>query len=188
MPSIGRGIGVGFAAAREADAGMPRTRRAPATESPIMKSGSIFTAALAVLTGLLACQAAPAAALSPRPPMDKQALLKKWTAVPDLLFLAREQAKDGDAYALLKTMEAEYRRDKKVFQITTLFRSKEGCKSGEHEFTRATIAIVNPKGERFETTGLLRHEIEVHHADFPPALADFLKPMPDSASATPLKD
>ena len=150
-----------------------------------MNPRPILMAALVFLGSLIALPSAQAFARSPKVPMDKQLLLKKWLAIPDLLFVAREKAKDGDAYALLKPLEAEYRKERKVFQITTLYRSTEQCKSGEHQFTRSTLTIVNAKGERIETTGLIKHEIEVHHADFPAALADFLKALPDADPAKP---
>lgn len=136
-------------------------------------------AGLLLTTAILACrQPAPAAAAPAKvlkEKMDTQSLLKKWAGIPDLLLVAREQAKGGDAYALLPKLEKEYRDGKKPFRLTTLFRHLEQCANGEHSFAASTILIVNAKGDSVKTTGLAMHEVVEHHAEIPKEISSFLK-------------
>lgn len=150
-----------------------------------MKSRSLLMAALACLGGLTTAQAF---ARNPKVPMDSEAWLRKWSRLPDLLTLARERAQGGDAYALLPKLEAEYRQAGKPFQKTTVFRSQEQCKSGEHTFTRTTLDLVDAKGATVKTTGLIRHEIEQHKAPFPADLAAFLGNLPIPAPSLAILD
>lgn len=110
---------------------------------------------------------------------DTQSLLKKWESIPDLLQIAREQAKGGDAYALQSRLEAEYSAGKKLFRITTVFRHMDECATKEHRFAATTLFVVNPKGESVEMTGVDLHEVEVHHGAFPPEIAAFLRNLPE---------
>lgn len=112
-------------------------------------------------------------------PTDTRQLLKKWHAVPDLLALAREQAKGADFYSLQKVLEKEYRSGKKAFKITTNFRHQDRCSTKEHAFGAAEILLVNPEGESIKFTRAALHEIEAHGASFPAALAVFLRNLPD---------
>lgn len=110
---------------------------------------------------------------------DTQTLLKKWQSIPDLLLMAREQAKGGDAYALQSRLEAEYSAGKKLFRITTVFRHMDECATKEHRFAATTLFAVNPKGESVEMTGMDLHNVEVHQAAFPAGVAAFLRNLPE---------
>jgi hypothetical protein len=123
----------------------------------------------------------PQSAPQPRP--EVQPLLKQLAALPDLLFLARDQAKGGDAYALQKKLEREYRAAKKPFKITVVYRHLERCSTKEHQFGAAEILIVNPKGDSVKLDGMARHESEAHGAAFPAAVAAFLRNLPDTQAA-----
>jgi hypothetical protein len=121
----------------------------------------------------------PRSQAAPQPRPEAQPLLKKLAALPDLLFLSRDQAKGGDAYALQKKLEREYRAGKKAFKITVLFRHLEQCSTKEHQFGAAEILMVSPKGESVKLGGKVLHEIEAHGSAFPDDIAAFLRKLPD---------
>lgn len=125
--------------------------------------------------------AAAEAGESPTPARrpDTQALLKKWASIPDLVLMARELAKGGDAYAMQKKLEAEYSAGRKLFRITTVYRHMDECATKEHRFAATTLFAVNQKGESVEMTGMDLHDVEVHQAAFPAEVAAFLRNLPE---------
>lgn len=109
---------------------------------------------------------------------DTKALLEKWKALPDLLFIAREQANVRDFSALMKKLETQFRVDQQAFKVTTVYRGIESCATAEHQDTMATQLIVNEHGESIEVRGLIQHDFEVHTLPIPPDLATFLRALP----------
>lgn len=141
---------------------------------------------LALVLGIFSASQSAQPGQSATPISDTRTLLKIWEAIPDLFTIARVQAQDkgDDVHALQKALEQEYRAGKKTFKLTTNYRHQDQCSTKEHHLGAADFLAVDSKGENVKFTRMGLHEIEAHGAAFPPAIAAFLRKLPDPSSDT----